>query len=228
LRRLRIVGKSPKRIQWQPGAEREQENTPLAADEPIIPTTAGDFATAPSDVSVMASRYATALFDLAAETNTIDAVKADLDRFDALIAESADLARLIRSPVFSTDQQVQALGAVLERAGIGGLTAKFLKLVTTNRRLFALRDMIRGFREFVALHKGQATAEVTVAEPLKDEHVSALRAALKAVSGKDVDLNIKIDPAIIGGLVVKLGSRMVDTSLRTRLNAIRHAMKEAR
>ena len=176
----------------------------------------------------MAGRYATALFDLVAETNAIDAVKADLERFDALIAESADLNRLVRSPVFSTDEQLQALGAVLERAGIGGLAAKFLRLVTANRRLFAVRDMIRGFRELVALHKGQATAEVTVAEPLKDEHLSALRAALNAVSGKDVDLNIKIDPAIIGGLVVKLGSRMVDTSLRSKLNAIRHAMKEAR
>ena len=115
-----------------------------------------------------------------------------------------------------------------ERAGIGGLAAKFLKLVTANRRLFAVRDMVKAFRALVAEHKGEATAEVTVAEQLKDEHVAALRAALKAVSGKDVDLAIKVDPAIIGGLVVKLGSRMVDTSLRTKLNAIRHAMKEAR
>ena len=176
----------------------------------------------------MAGRYATALFDLARETNAIDAVKADLERFDALIAESPDLARLVRSPVFSAEEQLQALSAVLDRAGIGGVGAKFLKFVTSNRRLFAVRDMIRGFRELVALDKGEATAEVTVAEALKDEHVEALRAALKSVSGKDVDLNIKIDPAIIGGLVVKLGSRMVDTSLRTKLNAIKHAMKEAR
>ena len=100
--------------------------------------------------------------------------------------------------------------------------------MTTNRRLFAVRDMVRGYRELVAQHKGEATAEVTVAEQLKDDHVAALRSALKAVSGKDVDLDIKVDPAIIGGLVVKLGSRMVDSSLRTKLNAIRHAMKEAR
>jgi F-type H+-transporting ATPase subunit delta len=176
----------------------------------------------------MAGRYATALFDLSSETNAVDAVKADLERFAALIAESADLKRLVRSPVFSTAEQLQALGAVLERVGIGGIAAKFLKLVTANRRLFAVSDMIRGFRELVAKHKGEATAEVTVAETLKDEHVEALRSALKAVSGKDVDLDIKIDPAIIGGLVVKLGSRMVDTSLRTKLNAIKHAMKEAR
>jgi F-type H+-transporting ATPase subunit delta len=176
----------------------------------------------------MAGRYATALFDLARETNAIDAVKSDLERFDALVAEVADLSRLVRSPVFSADEQSHALGAVLDQAGIGGVAANFLKLVTANRRLFAVRDMIKGYRELVAIHKGEATAEVTVAEKLKDEHVEALRAALKSVSGKDVDLDIKIDPAIIGGLVVKLGSRMVDTSLRTKLNAIKHAMKEAR
>ena len=176
----------------------------------------------------MAGRYATALFDLARETNTVDAVKADLERFDALVAESADLARLVRSPVFSVDEQLHALTAVLDRAGIGGLAGQFLKLVTTNRRLFAARDMVRRYRELVAQHKGEATAEITVAEQLKDDHIAALRSALKAVSGKDVDLDIKVDPAIIGGLVVKLGSRMVDSSLRTKLNAIRHAMKEAR
>jgi len=176
----------------------------------------------------MAGRYATALFDLAHDGNAIDAVKADLDRFDALVAESADLLRLVRSPAFSADEQLQALSAVLDKTGIGGLTAKFLKLVTSNRRLFAVRDMIRGYRELVATYKGEATAEVTVAEDLKGDHLDALRSALKEVSGKDVDLDIKVDPSIIGGLVVKLGSRMVDTSLRTKLNAIKHAMKEAR
>jgi len=176
----------------------------------------------------MAGRYAIALFDLAREANAIDAVKADLDRFDGLVAESADLRRLVRSPVFSADEQLQALSAVLARTGISGLAANFLKLVTANRRLFAARDMVKAFRELVADYKGEATAEVTVAEALKDGHLAALRDALKAVSGKEVDLDIKIDPAIIGGLVVKLGSRMVDTSLRTKLEAIRHAMKEAR
>ena len=117
----------------------------------------------------MAGRYATALFDLASETNAIDAVKSDLERFDALVAEIADLARLVRSPVFSADEQLRALGAVLDQAGIGGVAAKFLKLVTSNRRLFAVREMIRGYRELVALHKGEATAEVTVAEELKGD-----------------------------------------------------------
>jgi F-type H+-transporting ATPase subunit delta len=186
----------------------------LATEEPII--------------SGMAGRYATALFDLAKEANAIDAVQSDLSRFDALVADSADLNRLVRSPAFSTDEQLRALTAVLDRAGIGGLAANFLKLVTSNRRLFAVRDMIRAFGDLVAQHKGEATAQVTVAEQLKDEHAQALRSALKAVSGKNVSLDIKVDPAIIGGLIVKLGSRMVDSSLRTKLNAIKHAMKEAR
>ena len=176
----------------------------------------------------MAGRYATALFELALEANAVEAVKADLDRFDALVAESADLNRLVRSPVFSAEEQVQALSVVLDRVGISGLAANFFKLVAANRRLFAVRDMIKAFRALIAQHKAEATAAVTVAEPLKDQHVDALRAALKSVTGKDVDLDIKIDPAILGGLVVKLGSRMVDSSLRTKLNGIKHAMKEAR
>ena len=176
----------------------------------------------------MAGRYATALFELALEANAVEAVKADLDRFDALVAESADLTRLVRSPVFSAEEQLQALSVVLDRVGISGLAANFFKLVAANRRLFAAHDMIKAFRALIAQHKGEATAAVTVAEPLKDRHVDALRAALKSVTGKDVDLDIKIDPAILGGLVVKLGSRMVDSSLRTKLNGIKHAMKEAR
>ena len=179
-------------------------------------------------VSGMAGRYATALFDLARDANAIDTVKADLARFEALVAESPDLARLVRSPVFSADEQLQALSTVLDRAGIGGLAARFLKLATKNRRLFAVRDMVRGYRELVAQHKGETTAEITVAEPLKDDHAAALKSALATISGKDVDLAVKVDPAIIGGLVVKLGSRMIDTSLRTKLHAIKHAMKEAR
>jgi F-type H+-transporting ATPase subunit delta len=179
-------------------------------------------------VSGVAGRYATALFDLARDANSIDAVQADLDRFGTLVAESADLARLVRSPVFSAEEQLAALSSVLQRAGIGALAAQFLKLVTQNRRLFAVADMARGFRDLVAQYRGETTAEVTVAEAIKDDHVAALRNALKAVSGKEVDLKIKVDPAIIGGLVVKLGSRMVDSSLRTKLNSIKHAMKEAR
>jgi F-type H+-transporting ATPase subunit delta len=177
-------------------------------------------------ISGMAGRYATALFELALESNATDNVKSDLDRFDALVEESADLERLVRSPVFGADEQEKALGSVLDRAGIGGLAAKFVLLVTANRRLFAVRDMVRAYRALVARHKGEVTAQVTVAEPLGDAHRHAIEDALNSVTGKHVGLDVKVDPAIIGGLVVKLGSRMVDSSLRTKLNSIKHAMKE--
>ena len=178
-------------------------------------------------VSGVSGRYATALFELARDEKSIDAVKADLDRFDAMLNDSADLDRLVRSPVFSADAQSKALGAVLDKAGIAGISANFLKVLIANRRLFAVRDVMRAFRALVAKFKGQVTADVTVAEALSDRNLDALKSSLKSVTGKDVTLNVKVDPSIIGGLVVKLGSRMVDSSLRTKLNSIKHAMKEA-
>jgi len=180
-----------------------------------------------SSVSGVSGRYATALFELARDQKSVDAVKADLDRFDALLNESADLKRLVRSPVFSAGSQQKALTAVLDKVGISGVSANFLKVLTANRRLFAVTDVIRAFRALVARFKGEASADVTVAEPLSERNLDSLKAALKSVTGKDVALNVKVDPSIIGGLVVKLGSRMVDSSLRTKLNSIKHAMKEA-
>jgi F-type H+-transporting ATPase subunit delta len=178
-------------------------------------------------VSGVSGRYATALFELARDEKSIDAVKADLESFEAMLADSADLKRLVRSPVFSAEAQSKALAAVLARAGMSGISANFLKVLTANRRLFAVTDVIRAFRALVAKFKGEATADVTVAEPLSDRNLDALKTALKSVTGKDVALNVKVDRSIIGGLVVKLGSRMVDSSLRTKLNSIKHAMKEA-
>jgi F-type H+-transporting ATPase subunit delta len=180
-----------------------------------------------SIVSGVAGRYATALFELARDEKSVDAVQADLARFEALLGESPDLDRLVRSPVFTADAQAKALAAVLDKAGISGIAANFLKLLASNHRLFAVRDVLRAFRALVARFKGEATADVTVAEPLSDKNLDSLKAALKAVTGKDVALNVNIDPSIIGGLIVKLGSRMVDSSLRTKLNSIKHAMKEA-
>ena len=184
----------------------------IVADEPIV--------------TGMAGRYATALYELALETRALDPVKADLDRFDALVEESPDLRRLVRSPVFTAEEQERALAAVLEKAGIGGLAVKFLGLVAKNRRLFAIRDMVKAFRALVSRHKGETRAEVTAAEPLSDNHLNALKAALKSTTQKEVALDIRIDPAILGGLIVKLGSRMVDASLKTKLNSIKLAMKE--
>jgi F-type H+-transporting ATPase subunit delta len=178
--------------------------------------------------SGMAGRYATALLELALEQKSVDAVKRDLDGFDTLLAESKDLQRLVRSPVFGADEQAKALGAVLAKAEIGGLAANFLLLVARNRRLFAVRNMIKAYRALVARHKGEVSAQITVAEPLSEAHFAALKDALKSVTKREVEVDITVDPAIIGGLVVKLGSRMVDSSLRTKLNAIRFAMKEAR
>lgn len=184
----------------------------VAGDEPIV--------------SGMAGRYATALFELALEELAIDAVKADLERFSALIAESPDLQRLVRSPVFTPEQQTRALSAVLDKSGIEGIAARFLKVVSSNRRLFAAQDMIGAFRTLVARHKGETSATVTVAEKPSETHLAAIKDALKAVTKKDVQIEVKVDPSIIGGLIVKLGSRMVDTSLRTKLNTIKLAMKE--
>lgn len=180
-------------------------------------------------ISGMAGRYAGALFELALEEKAVDSVKKDLEAFDALIGESADLNRLVRSPVFGVDEQLKAVSTILEKAGIKGLAADFIRVVITNRRLFALRNIISGYRALVAKHKGEISAQVIVAEKLSDANLEALKSALTSVTGgKDMDLDVKIDPTIIGGLIVKVGSRMVDSSLRTKLNSIKFAMKEAR
>jgi F-type H+-transporting ATPase subunit delta len=174
----------------------------------------------------VAGRYASALFELARDGNQIDAVASELDRFAALISESPDLQRLVRSPVFSAQQQLQALTAVLERAGIGGLAANFLKLVAANRRLFAVDDMIKKFKLLLARYRREVSAEVILAEELQEKHLSALNEALQAVTGQTVKLKVTIDNSIIGGLVVKLGSRMLDASVKSKLNSLRQAMKE--
>jgi F-type H+-transporting ATPase subunit delta len=185
------------------------------ADEPIV--------------SGVAGRYATALFDLALEAKALEAVAADLGRFEALLDGSKDLDRLVRNPVFTAEEQTKALAALLDKAGLTGLAGKFLLTVAHNRRLFAVREMIRAFRALLSRHRGETRAEVTVAEPLAERYLAALKEMLAAATKKkDVALDVKVDPAIIGGLKVKLGSRMVDASLKTKLNSIKLAMKEAR
>ena len=178
-------------------------------------------------VTGMAGRYASALFDLAREQGVTAQVAADLSAFSAMMEESADLRRLVRSPAFAAEDQVRALGAVLDKAGVSGLTAKFLKLVASKRRLFALPTMIADFVKLHDAERGVSRAEVTVAEPLSEANLAALRAAISEVAAaKSVEMNVKVDPSIIGGLIVKLGSRMVDGSLKTKLNSIRTRMKE--
>lgn len=175
----------------------------------------------------MAGRYAQALFELAKESRTTDQVAADLDTFRRLIAESDDFRRFIKSPVFTAEEQIGALSAILTKAGIAGQSAKFLKLVAAKRRLFAVEDMIAGYHRLYDASRGVTRAEVTVAEPLKDAHVAELKRALAEVAGgESVEVNVTLDPSIIGGMIVKLGSRMVDSSLKTKLNLIRTRMKE--
>ncbi len=174
----------------------------------------------------MAGRYAGSLFELAKEAKAISTVEADLGRFEKILSESADLRRLVESPVFSADEQFKAIGAVLDKARIGGLVGNFLRVVAKNRRLFAVPQMIRAFRLIAAEDRGEATAEVTSAHALTAAQEKELAATLKGVAGKDVAVNLTVDPSILGGLVVKIGSRQIDTSLKTKLNSLKLALKE--
>jgi F-type H+-transporting ATPase subunit delta len=132
----------------------------------------------------------------------------------------------VRSPVFGAGEQIAALDAIFAQAGIKSIAANFIKLAAKNRRLFAVRDMINAFRALAAQARGQVAAEVVSAEKLSAAQITALKQALKAALGKDVMLDQRVDPSLIGGLMVKVGSRMIDTSLRTKLNSLKHAMKE--
>ena len=177
-------------------------------------------------VSGVAERYASSLFALALEEGVVLEVAAALDNFQRLADESEDLRRLIKSPVFSAEEQLKAVTAILESAGITGLAANFIKVTASNRRLFAVPGMIRSFRDFHARHRGEISADVTAAHALSPEQETELKAALKGVTGKDVTINVAVDPAILGGLVVKLGSRQIDTSLRTKLSTLKISLKE--
>lgn len=177
----------------------------------------------PSDV---AGRYAFALFELAKEEGALDQVAADLDRFDQALGASNDLTRLVKSPVFSAEEQTRALEAVLDKIGISQLTTNFLLLSARNRRLFAVPGMISAFRAMLARERGETSASVTAASKLTETQITALKQALKAALGQEIMLEERVDPTLLGGLVIKVGSRMIDTSLRTRLNSLRVAMKE--
>ena len=181
-----------------------------------------------SIVAGVAGRYASALFELASEQNVVDAVSEALAQVERLAAESPDLTRLLKSPVFSAEDQLAGISAVIDRAGIGGLAGNFVRLVASKRRLFLLLPMIRAYRALVARSKGIVNAEVRLAEEPSAAVLEEIKATLREVADAEVDVDVKIDPALIGGLVVKVGSRMVDSSLRTKLNSLRLAMKEVR
>ena len=173
----------------------------------------------------LADRYATALFELALEQGAIEEIERDLDAIGALVAGSEDLKRVVRSLTLSRAEQAKALDAVLERAGTSQYVRNFVALLARNRRVFLLDDMIAAFQAKLAAHRGEVSAEVTSAVPLKPAHVEAVNEALRAIVGREVVLEARVDPALIGGLTVRVGSRMLDNSLRTKLQNLELAMK---
>jgi F-type H+-transporting ATPase subunit delta len=183
-------------------------------------------AAANSVVVQIARPYANALFDLAQADNVLAEVETGLAALARLAAESGDFERFLRSPVIQADEKARAIGAILKDAKAGPLVAKFVNLVAKNGRLFALLTIIQLFRELAAKARGEVTADVTSAEPLNDAQLKALGDTLKARIGKTATLNQHVDPSLIGGLVVKVGSQMIDSSIKTKLNAMKIAMKE--
>ncbi len=175
--------------------------------------------------SGVAGRYASALFDLASENKTVPETAKSLNSFQTLLEGSGDLQRLIKSPVFKAADQQNVIDELASSTKMNDLAHNFLKVMASNRRLAAVSGAISSFNVLVAQAKGEATAEVTSAEVLSVKHVSDLKAALKTAIGSDVQLTQKVDPAILGGLIVKVGSRMMDNSLRTKLNSLKVAMK---
>jgi F-type H+-transporting ATPase subunit delta len=207
---VRLLGRRRQISQGSP-KHSGAEAYPVTTDEPMMAS--------------MAGRYAAALFELAREERQLPQVEADLATFRAMLDESGDLRRLIRSPVISAEDQAKALEVVLAKAGVSPLTANFFKLIARNRRLFAAADMIRDFRALLARERDEVSADVASAHPLTGEQLTSLKDALRVQIGKDVQVNTRVDPALLGGLVVKVGSKMIDSSLRTKLNNLKVAMK---
>jgi F-type H+-transporting ATPase subunit delta len=187
------------------------EITHVATDDPMMAS--------------MAGRYAAALFELAKEQKQLEQVERDVAAFQSLLQISPDLARLVRSPVIAAEAQGRALDAILSRIGISGFTGNFMKLITRNRRLFAVDDMLKAFQGLLARERGEVSADVASAHPLSAEQLKLLSDNLKASIGKNVQIRTRVDPNLLGGLIVKVGSRMIDSSLRTKLNNLKVAMK---
>ncbi|MBX6367937.1 MAG: F0F1 ATP synthase subunit delta [Rhodospirillales bacterium] len=178
-----------------------------------------------SGVSGIAERYAAALFELADEQKALDEVADDLKRLREMLRESAELRRLVRSPVLSREDQGKAMGALAQAAGLGRLTQNFLGLVAKNRRLFALSGMIEAYLAQLAERRGEVTAEVVAAQPLDERQRARLDEQLRAAVGAKVAVDVRVDPSLLGGMIVKVGSRMVDASLKSKLHRLQIAMK---
>lgn len=180
-----------------------------------------------SGLSGVAERYATALYDLADETKSLDAVAEDLRRLRGMIAGSDDLRRFLRSPLIGRQAQTKAMQAVLDAAKAGDLVRRFIGVVGSHRRLFALAGMIEAFLRELAKRRGELTVHVSSAKALTEAQSAALTEALKKTVGQKINIEAKVEPDLIGGLVVRVGSRMVDTSIRTQLQKLRRALRAA-
>lgn len=173
----------------------------------------------------LAGRYATALFDLAREAKSIDAVESSLAKVRAALDESDDFRTLVNSPILSRGDAAKAIAATADAMQLDTTTRNFLGVLAQNRRLSQLPQIIRAYRSLAANHRGETTAEVASAHPLTDDQVAALKQQLRARVGRDVNVDLSVDPSLLGGLVVRLGSQMIDSSIKTRLNTLAHAMK---
>jgi F-type H+-transporting ATPase subunit delta len=181
----------------------------------------------PASISTgIAARYATAMFELAQEGEALDALEADVASLEAALAESADLRDVISSPLYGRDETQAAIGAVAGAMGLNAITGNTLRLMAQKRRLFVLPALLRSLRERIAEHKGEVTADVVSAKALTKAQSDKLQKSLSAAVGREVQLNATVDESLIGGLVVKVGSKMIDTSIRSKLNALQNTMKE--
>lgn len=178
-----------------------------------------------ASISGAAGRYASAIFDLGKESKALDSLESDLDTLKSLIEENEDLGRVVHSPAFSRDAQAQAMNAILDKMGAADLTKRFVGLMASKGRLGALPGAIAGFKDMLADHRGETVAEVVSAKDLTDAQRDKLAANLKQSFGKDVKIDASVDPSLLGGLVVKVGSRMIDSSLKTKLANLQLAMK---
>jgi F-type H+-transporting ATPase subunit delta len=178
-----------------------------------------------SSLAGLAGRYATAAFELAMEERALEALTSDLAALKKLLGTSAELVRLVRSPIISREEQAKAMDALLAQAKAAPLTRKLVLLLAQKRRLYMLADVIRAFEALLARHRGEVAAEVTSAHALSDSETAELRRVLKEKLGREPLLTAHVDPKLLGGLVLKVGSRMIDSSLRTKLDALRVAMK---
>jgi F-type H+-transporting ATPase subunit delta len=228
LRRVRRCVREPPggfaRRRWL-GAIRKQQGTLLRL---LAGAAIEDCCTLPSEttgVSALAERYATALFDIADERRALDEVAADLRQLRAMVAASADLMRLVRSPVLSRHDQARAVAALALRAELSPLVRDFLAVVARNRRLFAVPSMIDGFLAMLAARRGEVTAEVVAAQPLTEAQLDALSEHLRRTVGRRVFVDARVDQRLIGGMIVKVGSRMVDASVESKLRRLQLAMK---